>query len=89
MFLTAEQVDQLDQLCEKIAGNRTRTGRVIIEIRNNHPRNFLEENPVYDADLNLIGYTTQVHRARLPKEEIAKARQNNRIEGKTGEVRNE
>ena len=84
MFLTNEQLDQLDQLCEKIAGNPKRTGRVIIEIRNNHPRNFLEENPVYNADDLLIGYTTQVHRVRLPQEEIAKGRQKNRNREKTG-----
>lgn len=82
MFLTKEQVEQLQELCEKVADNRSRTGRVIIEIRNNHPRNFLEENPVLDADHNVIGYTTQVHRVRLPESEIQKGRQRNRLEGK-------
>ena len=82
MFLTEEQIEQLQELCEKVAENRTRTGRVIIEIRNNHPRNFLEENPVLDCDHNVIGYTTQVHRVRLPESEIALGRQRNRLEGK-------
>ena len=48
MFLTAEQVEQLQTLCERIGESRTRSGRVIIEIRNNMPRNFLEELPIYD-----------------------------------------
>ena len=83
MFLTNEQVEQLQELCEKIADGRTRTGRVIIEIQNNHPRNFLEECPVLDADHNVIGYTTLVHRVKLPESEIALGRQRNRLEGKT------
>ena len=79
MFLTAEQVEQLQELCEKIAGGRTRSGRVIIEISNNMPRNFLEEIPVYNDDHVLIGYTTQIHRCALPEEELQKHRQKNRM----------
>lgn len=82
MFLTEDQVQQLQNLCEKIAGNRTRSGRVIIEIQNNHPRNFLEENPVYDERHVLVGYTTQVHRVRLPEAELEKDRQHNALQGK-------
>ena len=79
MFLTAEQVEQLQTLCERIGESRTRSGRVIIEIRNNMPRNFLEELPIYDEDHVLIGYTTQVHRCALPEEEWEKHRQKNRL----------
>ena len=79
MFLTTEQVQQLQDLCEKIGATRTRSGKVIIEIYNNMPRNFLEERPVYDADHVLIGYTTQIHRCALPEEELQKHRQNNRL----------
>ena len=82
MFLTTEQMRQLDKMCEDIAGNRTRSGRVIIEIRNNMPRNFLKEDPIYDGDHVLIGYTTQVFRVKLPEEELRKERQKNVREGK-------
>ena len=78
MFLSTEQIEQLQRLCEHIAGSRTRSGRVIIEIANNHPRNFLEEIPVYDEEHVLIGYTTQIHRVALPEEELRKGRQKNR-----------
>lgn len=83
MFLTEEQVLQVQEICENIAAGRTREGRVIIEIQNNMPRNVLEELPVYNEDHVLIGYTTLIHKIKLPKEEIQKGRQKNRLPGKT------
>lgn len=82
MFLTAEQVDQIQGICERVAGGRTRSGRVTIEIRNNMPRDILEEVPIYDDEHVLIGYTTVIHRIVLPEEEIRKGRQKNRLPGK-------
>lgn len=85
MFLTEDQVRQLQNICEDVAGRRTRSGRVIIEIHNNMPRSFLEEIPVYNDDHVLIGYTTQIIRCQLPAEEIERGRQKNRMTGKRGE----
>jgi len=85
VFLTEDQVRQLQGICEDIAGRRTRSGRVIIEIHNNMPRSFLEEIPVYNEDHVLIGYTTQIIRCQLPAEEIERGRQKNRMPGKRGE----
>lgn len=83
MFLIPEQIDQIQMLCEKVAGNKTRSGKVTIEISNNMPRNLLVEEPVYNEDHVLIGYTMQLIRVVLPKEEIQKGRQKNRLPGKT------
>lgn len=82
MFLTGEQVDQLQGLCEKVASNRSRSGRVTIIIRNNMPREFDVEEPVYDDDHVEIGSVVHKIRVKLPEEEIRKGRQNNRREGK-------
>lgn len=82
MFLTSEQVNQLQELCEKVAGNQSRSGKVTIEIWNNMPRVFDVEEPVYDGDHNQIGAVIHKVRVVLPAEEIAKGRQKNRMEGK-------
>ena len=84
MFLTAEQVEQLDELCEKVAGTRTRSGRVIIEIRNNMPRNFIEEINVCDEDHVLVGRIQHIHRCAIPQDEIDKHRQKNRLKPQRG-----
>ena len=78
MFLTPEQVQQLQDLCEDVASRRTRGGKVTIDIFNNMPRSFEVTIPVLDNDHVLIGYTTQIHRCALPEEEICKHRQKNR-----------
>ena len=82
MFLTAEQVEQLQGICEKVADSRTRSGKVIINIRNNMPRSIEMEIPVYDEDHVLIGATRTITRVVLPEEELKKNRQRNRLEGK-------
>ena len=82
MFLTAEQVNQLQALCEKVAGNRTRSGKITLVIRNNMPREFDVEEPVHDADHVEIGSVIHKIRVVLPSEEIARGRQRNRLEGK-------
>ena len=84
MFLTPEQVEQLQGLCEDVAARRPRTGKVTIDIYNNMPRSFEVEVPIYDNDHVLIGFTKQIIRCVLPAEEIAKGRQKNRLPGKTG-----
>ena len=81
-FLTEEQVMMLQEICEHVAGQRTRSGRVTIEIRNNMPRTFHEELPVYSEDHVLIGFTTRIYRVPLPEEELKKDRQRNRLPGK-------
>lgn len=85
MFLTEDQVGQLQVLCEKVAGNRTRTGYITLEIRNNMPRSFRVEEPVYDDDHVEIGSVTHIVRVVLPEEEIRKGRQRNRKVGKVTE----
>ena len=82
MFLIPEQIDQLQMLCEKVADNNTRSGKVTIEIKNNMPRNIYVEEPVYNEDRVLIGYTVQLFRVALPREELERGRQRNRMEGK-------
>jgi len=83
MFLTDEQVEQVQGLCEMAAGSRTRSGKVTIVIRNNMPREFLCELPVFDDDHMQVGYVTSIYAAKLPEEEIRKGRQKNRRRGKT------
>ena len=82
MFLTPEQVEQLQQLCEDVASRRTRGGKITIDIYNNMPRSFEVTVPVLDNDHVLIGYTTRIIRCVLPDEEIRKNRQKNRIKPK-------
>ena len=82
MFLTTEQVEQLQELCEKVAGSYSRTGKVIINIYNNMPRTFDVELPVYNEDHVKIGATTVYYRCSLPEEEIEKHRQSNRLKPK-------
>ena len=82
MFLTTEQVEQLQKLCEDVAGRRTRNGKVTIDIYNNMPRSFEVTVPVLDNDHVLIGYTTRIIRCVLPDEEIKKNRQKNRMKPK-------
>ena len=82
MFLTEDQVGQLQVLCEKVASNRTRTGYITLEIRNNMPRSFRVEEPVFDDDHVEIGSVTHIVRCVLPEEEIRKGRQRNRMSGK-------
>ena len=85
MFLTEEQIQQIQKLCEDVAGRRTRSGKVTIDIYNNMPRSIEVKVPVLDNDHVLIGYTTQIYRFQLPEEEIRKNRQKNRLAGKTSE----
>ncbi len=82
MFLTDEQVGQLQELCEKVAGNRTRSGRITLEIRNNMPRMWRVEEPVYNDDHVEVGGIMHIVRVVLPEEEIRKGRQKNRMTGK-------
>ena len=77
-----EQVEQLQGLCEEVAGGRTRSDRVTIMIRNNMPRWYEVEVPFYDEDHVLLGYTTVLHRIKLPESELEKRRQRNRIREK-------
>ena len=86
MFLTAEQIEQLQALCEDVASRRTRGGKITIDIYNNMPRSFEVTIPVLDNDHCLIGYTTRIIRCVLPEEELKKNRQKNRLSGK---MRNE
>lgn len=78
-FLTPEQIEQLQNLCEMAASNRTRSGKITINIENNMPRTFELTQVIMDADRNVVGYQTVVYRCVLPEEEIAKGRQNNRL----------
>jgi len=82
MFLTSEQINQLQVLCERVAANRKREGRITIEIWNNHPRTFRVEEPVWDETGVEIGSITHLVRVQLPEEEIRKKRQKNRLPGK-------
>ena len=82
MFLTAEQVEQLQGLCEDVAGRRPRSGKVTIDIYNNMPRSFEVQIPVLDENHVLLGYTTRIIRCVLPESEIRKERQKNRMKGK-------
>ena len=82
MFLTDDQIRQLQDLCEDVASRRTRSGQISIVIRNNMPREFQVEIPVFDNDHVMIGKTTRIIRCQLPEEEIAKGRQKNRLPGK-------
>ena len=82
MFLTPEQVEQLQEICEQVAASRTRSGKVIINIHNNMPRTIEKEVPVYDEDHVLIGATRTITRVVLPEEEINRQRQKNRLDGK-------
>ena len=84
MFLTDEQVAQLQIICERVASNRTRSGYITLEIRNNMPRLFRVEEPVYDDDHVEIGSVTHIVRVVLPEEELRKGRQRNRMNGKRG-----
>ena len=84
MFLTDEQVAQLQIICERVASNRTRTGHITLEIRNNMPRSWRVEEPVYDDDHVEIGSVTHIVRVVLPEEELRKGRQRNRMAGKRG-----
>lgn len=79
MFLTAEQIEQVQGLCEKIADSRTRSGRLTIVIDNNMPRTLEMEMPVYNEDHVLVGGYKQIFRVALPEEEIRKGRQKNRM----------
>lgn len=79
MFLTAEQIEQVQGLCEKIADSRTRSGRLTIVIDNNMPRVLEMEMPVYNEDHVLVGGYKQIFRVALPEEEIRKGRQKNRM----------
>lgn len=83
MFLTEEQVLQLQEICEKVAGNRTRSGSVTLVIQNNMPRSWRIETPVLDEDHVEIGSIVHKVRVVLPDEELRKGRQKNRLEGKT------
>lgn len=82
MFLTEEQVNQLQIICEKVAGNQTRSGSITLEIRNNMPRMWRVEEPVLNEDHVEIGSIVQLVRCVLPEEELRKGRQRNRMEGK-------
>ena len=82
MFLTEEQVRQLQEICEDVAGRRPRSGKVTIDIYNNMPRSFEVQLPVLDENHVLIGYTTRIIRCALPESEIAKGRQKNRMKPK-------
>ena len=84
MFLTTDQVEQVQELCERIADSRTRSGRLTIVITNNMPRTLEVEMPVYDADHVLIGGTKQIIRVVLPEDEIRKNRQKNRLKPNGG-----
>ena len=86
MFLTPEQIQQLQELCEDVASRRTRGGKITIDIYNNMPRSFEVTVPVLDNDHVLIGYTTRIIRCVLPDEEIRKNRQKNRMKPKKPEV---
>jgi hypothetical protein len=86
MFLIPEQVEQIQTLCEKVADNNTRSGKVTIEIQNNMPRNIYVEEPVYNEDHVLLGYTIQLYRVALPKEELERGRQKNRMPGKRDKI---
>lgn len=85
MFLTEEQVVQLQELCEDVSSRRPRCGKVTVDIYNNMPRSFEVQVPVYDNDHVLVGYTTRIIRCRLPEGEIRKGRQRNRLPGKLEE----
>lgn len=82
MFLTAEQMEKLDEYCEKVAGERTRSGSVTIVIRNNMPRTFEVVMPIFDEDHVLVGEAKVIHRVPLPEGEVQKGRQRNRLPGK-------
>ena len=82
MFLTPEQIEPLQNLCEDVAGRRTRGGKITIDIYNNMPRSFEVTVPVIDNNHVLIGYTTQIYRCALPEEELKKKRQKNRMKPK-------
>lgn len=84
MFLTNEQICQVQKTCERVSNNRTRTGEVTIQIINNMPRNLFVREPVYDEEHVLIGYTTQLYRFALPESELEKKRQRNRRKPKIG-----
>ncbi len=84
MFLTEEQVQQLQEICEKVAGNRARSGNVTLMIQNNMPRCWRIETPVLDEDHVEIGSIVHKVRVVLPEEELRKERQKNRLEGKRG-----
>ena len=79
MFLTGEQVEQLQSLCEDVAGSKTRSGRITIVIRNNMPRVFEVEKPVLDDYHVEIGAVKRIIRVALPEEELRKKRQRNRM----------
>lgn len=82
MFLTEEQVGQLQVICEDVAGNRTRSGKVTLEILNNMPRVWRVEEPVFDENHVEIGSIVHLVRCVLPEEELRKGRQKNRLFGK-------
>lgn len=84
MFLTADQVQQLQLLCEKVATNHTRSGKITLEIWNNMPRVFDVEEPVYDENHVEIGSVVHKIRVVLPEEEIRKNRQKNRLKPNGG-----
>jgi hypothetical protein len=86
MFLTPEQIEQLQALCEDVAGRRTRNGKVTIDIYNNMPRSFEVTIPVIDENHVLIGFTTRIIRCALPEEELKKKRQKNRMKPKKEDV---
>jgi hypothetical protein len=84
MFLTVEQINQLQGLCEKVASNHTRTGRITLEIRNNMPRYFDVEEPVFDENHVEIGSIMHRIRVALPEEELRRGRQKNRLKPNGG-----
>jgi len=84
MFLTGEQVEQLQGLCEEVAGSRTRSGKITIVINNNMPRSFEVEVPAYNEDHVQIGSITKIIRMAIPQEERRKNRQKNRMKPKKG-----
>ena len=86
MFLTEEQVQQLQEICEKVAGNRTRSGSVTLVIQNNMPRSWRIETPVLDEDHVEIGAIVHIVRVALPEEELRKGRQKNRLKGKKKDI---
>ena len=84
MFLTGEQISQLQGLCEKVASNHTRTGRITLEIQNNMPRFFDVEEPVFDENHVEIGSIMHRIRVVLPEEELRRSRQKNRLKPNGG-----
>lgn len=87
MYFTEEQIQQIDDLCEKISASRSRSGSLKIIIRNNHPRELHVETPIFDEDHVLLGSSCIIYRIQLPESEIRKGRQRNRLQGKTGDAR--